>query len=164
MTFEVVRDLVHIGAKKFRPVGAWVPRGTVYQFPAGISAVTYSSVPDLGGSAGGEADAAESPLDVLPEYLQLPLRGGVAGARIEWGRRWARETIVAQRVDAGRVRVLRAVREGKSQQSLSRSTWTITSLEAPVAGSRRIGPAARSSSVVAGQQQVEPIEAPRTYR
>lgn len=137
----------------------------MYQFLVGVSAVTYSSNPEPGGSdkGSGEATAAESPLDVLPEYLQPALRGGVAGARIEWRRKWARETVVAQRVDAGRVSVLRAEREGKSQQSLVSSTWTITSLEAPVARSWRIGHAPDSPSAVASTQQAPPIEAPRTY-
>jgi hypothetical protein len=151
VVFEVVRDLEDLCGTNFRPTGAWVPRGTAYQLPAGISAITYSCTPESGGSqkdGAGAATAAEHPLDVLPQYLQPPLRGGMAGARIEWGRKWARETVVAQRVDAGRVRVLRAEREGKSQQSLLRSTWTITSLEAAVAGSWRIGPAPRSTSSV----------------
>lgn len=151
VVFEVVRDLEDLGGKNFRPTGAWAPRGTAYQLPAGISAITYSCAPEPGGSqqdSGGAAAAAEHPLDVLPEYLQPSLRGGMAGARIEWGRKWARETVVAHRVDAGRVRVLRAEREGKSQQSLIRSTWTITSLEAPVARSWRIGAMPRSSSSV----------------
>jgi hypothetical protein len=93
VVFEVVRDLEEVGSGRFRPTEAWVPRGTVYQFPPGISAVTYSSTPeadDLRKDSSGVAAIAESPLDVLPEYLQPPLRGGAAGAGIEWRRRWVR--------------------------------------------------------------------------
>jgi hypothetical protein len=166
VVLEVVRELADAGRGRLRPTGAWVPRGTVYQFPAGVSAVTYSSAPEPGGSGtdGDEAAAiAESPLDVLPEYLQSPLRGGSSGAFLHTRPKWARETVVGQRLDAGRARVIRAEREAKSQKFLSRSTWAITSIEAPVVGSQRIGPAPNPSRAVARELQTPSIEAPRTY-
>lgn len=165
--FEVVRNLEETGKGKFRPAGAWIPRGTVYQFPANVSPVTYSSTPEEGGRGkSGDASTtaiAEDPIDVLPAYLQSPLRGGVAGALLETRRGWARETVVAHKADAGRVRVLRAHREAKSERSLPHGTWSITSLDAPVADSRRIGAAPDSPAIVARRQQAPPIEPPRTY-
>jgi hypothetical protein len=166
VVFEVVRDLEDVGSGRFRPTEAWVPRGTVYQFPPGISAVTYSSTPEAGDlrkDSGGVAAIAGSPLDVLPEYIQPQLRGGAAGACLHTRRRWVRETVVAQRLDRGRVRVLRAEREGKSQQSLAGSPWAITSIDAPVAGSWRISPSPHSPSAVARKQHALPIEPPRPY-
>jgi hypothetical protein len=163
---EVRRDLEEIGNGKFRPTGAWVPGGTVYQFPPGISAVSYSSTPEPGGSgkdSDGATVIAESPVDVLPEYLQPALRGGMAGAVLHTRRKWARETVVAQRLNAGRVLVLRAEREAKSQQSLVRATWAVTSIDSPVAGSWRIGPARDSSPAIGMRHQAPAIEAPRTY-
>jgi hypothetical protein len=166
VVFEVVRDLEDASPGRLRPAGAWVPRGMVYQFPAGISAVTYSSPTEPGSSgtdSGGAPEIAESPLDVLPEYLQSQLRGGAAGAFLQTRTKWARETVVAQRIDAGRVRIIRAEREAKSQQSLSSSTWAITSIDAPVAGSRRIGPPPNPSSAVVRKRQTTSIDTPRTY-
>jgi hypothetical protein len=128
--------------------------------------MTYSSSPELAGrgeESGGTSVIAEDPLDVLPEYLQAPLRGGAAGAFLETARKWARETVVAHRLDAGRVRVLRAERQAESQRSLSRSPWVITNLDAPVTSSRRIAAAPASQSVVARRPQPPPAESPRTY-
>jgi hypothetical protein len=164
--FDIVRDLEEAGKGKFRPAGAWVPRGTLYQFPANVSAVTYSSAPEEGdgkNSGASTTAVAEDPLDVLPEYLRSPLRGGTAGACLETRRGWARETVVAHSADAGRVRVLRAQREARSERSLSQGTWTITSLDTPVSGSRRIGAAPVSPAIAVRGQQAPPIEAPRTY-
>lgn len=166
VVFEVVRDLEDVGSGKFRPSEPWVPRGTVYQLPPGISAVTYSSTPeadDLRQDSGGVAAIAASALDVIPEYLQTRLRGGAAGACLQTRRRWVRETVVAQRLDGGRARVLRAEREGKSQQSLASSPWAITSIDAPVIGSWRMGPSPHSPSAVEAKQQARPIEPPRPY-
>src|SRR5712691_1256981 len=138
VVFDVVRDLADAGAGRFRPAGAWVPSGTVYQFPGDVSAVTYSSTPEESGpgknSSASTTAIAEGPLDVLPEYLQAPMRGGMAGAFLETRRGWARETVVAHKADAGHIRVLRAQRQAKSERSLSQGTWTITSLDTPVAG------------------------------
>lgn len=164
--FDVVRDLEETGKGKFRSAGAWVPRGTVYQFPPNVSAVTYSSTPEESGpgkSSASTTAVTEDPLDVLPEYLRSALRGGTAGALLETRRGWARETVVAQNADAGRVHVVRAQREAKSERSLPRGTWTITSLDTPVANSRRIGAAPDSPAIVARRPQAPPIEPPRTY-
>jgi hypothetical protein len=164
VVFAARRDLEAVGKGKFRPTGGWVPQGTAYWFPPGVAAVTYSSGPEPGGSgtgSGGTSATVEDPLDVLPEYLRSPLRGGGAGAFLQTRRNWARETVVAQRLDAGRVRVLRAQREAASERSLSRGTWTITSIDAPVTGARRIGPGPATQAVVPARQQ-PPSEAPRT--
>ncbi len=167
VVFDVMRDLEQMGKGQFRPVGAWAPQGTVYQFPSGVSAVTYSSTPEEGVSAkdnnSGASAIAKDPLDVLPEYLQSPMRGGTAGACLQTGRKWVRETVVAQKVGAGRAHVLRAQRDASSKQSLSQSTWTITSIDVPVHGSRQLGVAQRrSASLEARRQQAPSIEAPRT--
>jgi len=168
VAFDVVRDLQDIGKGQFRPAGSWVPRGTVYQFPAAVSAVTYSSAPAKGAAPSrksntGTTATVEDPVDVLPEHLQSSMRGGMAGAFLETKRNWARETIVAHRIDAGRVHVLRAHREARSERSLSLGTWTITSLDTPVVSSRRIGDAPHSPSADAGQAQTLSIEPKGTY-
>ena len=168
VVFDVMRDLEQMGKGQFRPAGAWAPQGTVYQFPSGVSAVTYSSTPEEAVSAkhgkGGANEIAKDPLDVLPEYLQSPVRGGTAGACLQTGHKWVRETIVAQKVGGGRAHVLRAQRDASSKRSLPQSTWTITSIDVPVHGSRQLGsPQRRSASVEARRQQAPSIEAPRTY-
>jgi hypothetical protein len=168
VAFDVVRDLEDIGKGQFRPAGSWVPRGTVYQFPATVSAVTYSSAPakDALSSRKSETAAtatAEHPIDVLPADVQSSLRGGMAGAFLQTKRNWARETVVAHRISAGRIHVLRAHREGRSERSLSLGTWSITSLDTPVASSRRIGGTPDSPSVDVGQRQTPSIEPRRTY-
>jgi hypothetical protein len=168
VVFDATRDLAEIGQGRFRPVGPWAPRGTVYWFPGGVSAVTFASTPEPEnyGQAGHARTGAltEDPLDILPEYLQSPLRGGTAGAWLETRRKWKRETVVAQRVDGGRARVLRAQREGASKQAFSSASWTVTSLDVPVRSFRQIGAEQEHQTGLAQRrQQTMPIEPPRTY-
>jgi hypothetical protein len=167
VVFEVTRDLREMDKKRFRPAGPWSLWGRAYWFPRGVSAVTFASTPEPehSGNAGHArtSSIAEDPLDILPEYLRPPLRGGAAGAWLLTRRKWTRETVVAQRVDAGRARVLRAEREAASERSLPSASWAITSLDVPIHSVREFGAEQRQTALEKGQQHAMPIEAPRTY-
>jgi hypothetical protein len=175
LVFDATRDLAEAGKGRFRPTGTWTAHGTVYQFPPGVSAATYTSAPAAGGPQAGTHSQALAitgdPLEVLPEYLRSPLRGGTAGAYLETTDGYARETIVAQRVAGGRAHVLRAQREAGSKRALPGAAWTITSLEAPVHAHRELaiaprrptsaGLSRRETSQVA-ERQARQVEKPQT--
>jgi hypothetical protein len=164
VVFDAVRDIKEVGKGRFRPTGGWATHGTVYQFPPGVSAVTYTSTPAAAGpekgASSGTLAITGDPLDLLPEYLRSALRGGTAGAYMHSrDDGWAREFIVAQRVTAGRAHVLRAQREAHSKQALPRAAWTITSLDVPVHAHRELGAAPkRSASAEVSRRQASEIE------
>jgi hypothetical protein len=151
---EVRRELAPAGDGRFRPTGAWSSTGKVFCLPDDVQAAT--SVWRRSGGAGGagrpRSQRTDDPLDLLPPEAARPVVGGQADAWREFGRGWAIETIVASRLFADRVRVLRATRQGTSRRALDGADWALETIDAPVVRSREFS---------VGQRGRDPSPRPR---
>jgi hypothetical protein len=141
VVIEARRPLVRRGATQFAPSGVWSVATTIHRFAPGVVAERSRWRLDTKTTArsGVKAPRALDPLDVLPPALVTPVRGGSSAAWQRFGHNWARETIVAMRIDAGRVRVLRAEREASYDWALREFDWQAVSLDPAIAETLSLG-------------------------
>jgi hypothetical protein len=138
---EARRPLELRGERQFAPSGVWSVATTIHRFAPGVVAERSRWLLDPKASTplGAPAPRAIDVLDVLPPRLVAPLRGGSSAAWQRFRPEWANETIVALRIDAGRLRVMKAERNASSKYSLAFAQWHSTTIDAAIAETRELG-------------------------
>lgn len=137
--FGAHRALAPVGGGKLTPAGPWEVRGAVHDYPYPIETTRSTwqfqvPAPSPGDRRHPRARSAD-PLEILPPQVAAPLFGAESDAWREWGKRWARETVVAFKMGEGRVLALRAERRTTSQATLDAAAWTVETVDAPIARS-----------------------------
>ncbi|MDA8284995.1 MAG: hypothetical protein M0Z42_17250 [Actinomycetota bacterium] len=154
VVLDVRRELALAGEGRLRPAGTWSATGKVFHLPDSVQMAT--SVWRRSGGADGagkpKSQRTDDPLDLLPPEVAKPVMGGQADAWREFGKSWATETVVASRLFADRVRVLRATRQATSRRALDGADWALETIDAPVTGSREFSVRQRGKDLSLGRK------------
>ncbi len=140
VVLDVRRELSPAGDGRLRPAGAWSAAGKVFRLPDTVQvAASVWRRPGAAGTPGRpKSQLTDDPLDLLPPEVAKPVMGGEADAWRESGKGWATETVVASRLVADRVRVLRATRQAHSRVALGAADWALETIDTPVTGSSEL--------------------------
>ncbi len=141
---DVTRELAATGDGRFRPNGPWSATGTIHLLSGNLQPVrsiwqrppSQVAVSNARKRTGNQY--TDEALDLLPPDVALPVRGGRSDAWQISRKGFVQETIVAMKMVGNRVRILRAVREATSKKKLDSASWTLDTLDAPIASSRPV--------------------------
>jgi len=128
------RELAPFRKGRLRPSGSWIVGGTIHDLVPVVperSAWRYPSG-RASGPLGPPAVVTDEPLDLLPAAVTGPVVGGESRCFLQWRSGWAEESVIAHRVVAGRVRLLRGVRTATGREALTGADWVVETVDTPV--------------------------------
>lgn len=127
------REMELRSGQKFSPSGAWNVTGVIHHL-GDVGGPEISKWKFDGKSSGGDSSsspvATNDPLDLLPPEVAAPVRGGLSDAWMVTTSSSATEYLTAIRVFDDEVLLLEANRTARTETSLNRSEWKLTTLKA----------------------------------
>lgn len=135
---ECRREMQLRTGKKFSPYGTWSVTGVIHRLldvggPETTKWKFDGKAP--GGGSSSPPVSSDDPLDLLPPEVAAPVRGGLSDAWMLTTSASATEYLTAIRVVNDEALLLEANRTARTQASLSRAEWKLTTLKAPINGS-----------------------------